>query len=103
VLKASEPWAGYAIANKIHLIGGDYWSVWPTVFVLLARGETVYGYAPRGDSNGEPVRALLEPGLKAMCLNASSTTCIAQARFITGLEWQAAEACGAGCSIIELR
>jgi len=101
--------AAAARTQDIQFVAGDFWYVWPTVF-LLQRDTPAFGLEDvRAIGNRDGVMraiAALEQTPKkprGLCLNAEPDRCLRQASLLTDRPWRAsAGQCGARCTIIEL-
>jgi hypothetical protein len=98
-----------ARSSGISLIAGDFWSVWPVVFLLLRNGDAFGIDGLRDVGNRDGVRRhldrLVQDGAtpSSLCLDASIERCLQQAYNLTGRQWIASgNSCGTQCSVISM-
>ncbi len=103
------PQAEFARAAGIHYIAGDYWLVWPIVFLLLEKPDGAFGLTVRGEPSASKVRKSITADcrsgipVRALCVGQAPEVCIDYARRITRQDWQATDGfCPGPCSIITL-
>ena len=101
--------AEYAKSHRIRFFAGDYWLVWPTVFMTLDRPNSAFGLASRGLANRSQVRRALAEELargstpRLLCLKDSVEQCDLMARKITGTAWRPTEAsCRGACRVLKM-
>jgi hypothetical protein len=76
-----------SIDPDVQLYAGDYWEVWPAVFLQLARSKVAYGLAFRGEVMADRIRDLAwkQPEgelLDVYCFGAKETLCTEQVRSV---------------------
>ncbi len=111
VFQAVSQAVATADADRIQLVAGSYWQVWPAVFLLLRHHDLAYGIDnERGDVMKPDIVALIRRTLSeqghvsSLCVDASRSDCIAQLDTLVALPWHATTtACGARCQVIESR
>jgi len=98
-----------ARAQEIQFVAGDFWYVWPTVF-LLQRHMQAFGLEDvRAIGNRDGVmRAIAEleqtgKTPRGLCLKYELDRCLRQASLLTDRSWRMSPgSCGAGCTMIEI-
>lgn len=89
----AEPWradsqaiADVVVANKVQLVVGGFWDVWPAVFDSLAESGSnhdheIYGAAFRGEVLRRRIQRLVlhEHGIRALCLKDTIEACTSAA------------------------
>jgi hypothetical protein len=73
------------IDRNVHLYAGDYWQVWPAVFLQMARNDEAYGLVFRGEVMVDRVRDLAWKYPKGQlldvyCFGAEESLCTEQVR-----------------------
>jgi len=104
-----EEFVEYARDHEIRYVSGDYWSVWPAVFLLMADRNAFGMEELRAAENGDALRSSLREDLetgqvpRAICVDADVERCLGQAFLTSGLVWvRGGESCGSSCTLIEL-
>lgn len=84
----------FAVANKISLVSGDYWAMWPILHSLLGAGRTA-AFGTGFKSGGDPVEYLhkLDSDLAAgntplaLCVNQQVDACLLYLEYWTRPGW----------------
>lgn len=96
-LVAAQAPARAAIELDAQLVIGDYWLVWPAVFVGNDLGADLVGLTYRSEAIGERIAAVIDDydagrttAVTAVCVDGVVESCIAQLSGATGRGWQVA-------------
>jgi hypothetical protein len=79
--------AELAIKTEAMFIAGDYWTVWPAVFVAISKsGRQIYGVALRGEGARQPILRSLHtnPRPIILCIGQPLASCTARLNDVLG-------------------
>jgi len=81
----------FAVAPSYHgFYAGDYWFVWPRIWIDAVHGRSSYGFAYRAEGNREKVNELVNHQLaesgkfQVLCVKAKMESCMEQVSAIVG-------------------
>lgn len=108
VLRNAEPATVAAERFDAEFVVGDYWQVWPTVFLGRSTGNDLLGIAYRSDPLVHDVRnavaSALDEGrdVRIVCLGEILDVCLDRFTSFTGREWQVSDTIVRSPLIVEL-